>query len=225
MLAQTKLVSGRVTDKDGNPVAFATVKVKGKVSGLSADANGAYSIRVNTTDVLEISGTGFKPMDVAVGNQTVLTTVLEKTGDLVEVVVNSGYGIKTSKKVATTNTQTVNAEQLTTIRATNINEALAGKVAGIQLRGQSGAKLGSAGSGNVLLHGANALGGSSGILYILDGNRINADDVNTDDVEDVTLLSGPSAAAIFGPDAAGGAMVITSKKAKEAQTLQVLALM
>ncbi|MEI9956687.1 MAG: carboxypeptidase-like regulatory domain-containing protein [Ferruginibacter sp.] len=104
------MVSGKVTAQDGTPVAFATIKVKGKPTGLSADANGAYSIRVNSTDVLEISGAGFKTIDIAVGNQTVLNTVMEKNGELVEVVVSGGYGIKTSKKIATTNTQTVNAE-------------------------------------------------------------------------------------------------------------------
>jgi TonB-linked SusC/RagA family outer membrane protein len=214
--AQSRVVSGKVTDADGNPVPFATVKIKGSNTGLSADANGAYSIKVKTGDVLVISGASYKTIEVPVGSQTVLNTVIEKgsTAELKEVVVTGGYGVKRSQKTSTTNTQVVTAEKLNTIRNTNINEALAGKVAGIQLRGQSGAKLGSSGNGSVLLHGANSLFGSSGLLYILDGNRVNSDDINTDDVEDVSLLSGPAAAAIFGPDASGGAIVVTSKKAK-----------
>lgn len=213
--AQNRVVSGKVADKDGNPVPFASVKVKGSNVGLSADANGAYTIKVKNGDVLVISGSGFKSIEVPVGTASVLSTTLEPNSELKEVVVSGGYGVKRSQKTSTTNTQVVSAEQLTTIRSTNINEALAGKVSGIQLRGQSGAKLGTAGTGSILLHGANALGGGSGLLYILDGNRVGADDINTDDVEDVSLLPGPSAAAIFGPDAAGGAMVVTSKKAKK----------
>ena len=210
--AQTRVVSGKVTDKDGNPVPFASVKVKGSKVGLSADATGAYFIKVKQGDVLEVSGTGFKPIEISVGNLSVLSTVLERNADLQEVVVSGGYGIKRTQKASSTNTQVVTSEQLTTIRNTNINEALAGKVAGIQLRGQSGAKLSSTGA--IRLHGANTLTGSSGLLYVLDGTRVSADDINTDDVEDVSLLQGPAAAAIFGPDGANGAMVITSKKAK-----------
>lgn len=210
--AQTRVVSGKVTDKDGNPVPFASVKVKGSKVGLSADATGAYFIKVKQGDVLEVSGTGFKPIEVSVGNLSVLSTVLERNQDLQEVVVSGGYGIKRSLKTATSNTQVVTAEQLNTIRNTNINEALAGKVSGIQLRGQSGAKLSS--TGGIRLHGATSLGGNSGLLYVLDGNRVSADDINTDDVEDVSMLLGPAAAAIFGPDGANGAMVVTSKKAK-----------
>ena len=215
VFAQSRVVSGKVTDANGNPVSFATVKIKGKPTGLSADANGAYSIKVNAGDVLVISGASFKTIEVPVGTQSVLNSVLESaaTSDLKEVVVTGGYGIKRSLKTASTNTQVVTSEQLNTIRNTNINEALAGKVAGIQLRGQSGAKLTSTGA--IRLHGADGLTGSSGLLYVLDGTRVAADDINTDDVEDVTLLQGPAAAAIFGPDGANGAMVVTSKKAKK----------
>ena len=211
--AQNRVVSGKVADKDGNPVPFATVKIKGSKTGLSADATGAYSIKVKDGDVLQISGSGFVPMEVPVGNLSVFNSVLERNADLKEVVVSGGYGIKRSQKTSTSNTQVVTSEQLNTIRNTNINEALAGKVSGIQLRGQSGAKLGSTGA--IRLNGVSGLTGGGGLLYVLDGNRVSADDINTDDVEDVTLLQGPAAAAIFGPDGSNGAMVVTSKKAKK----------
>ncbi len=211
--AQSRVVSGKVTDKDGNPVPFASVKVKGSTVGLSADATGAYTIKVKDGDVLVISGSGFKALDVPVGTSSVLSTALETNSELKEVVVSGGYGVKRSLKTSSTNTQVITGEQLNTIRNTNINEALAGKVSGIQLRGQSGAKLGSTGA--IRLHGVNGLTGSSGLLYVLDGTRVSADDINTDDVEDVSLLQGPAAAAIFGPDGANGAMIITSKKARK----------
>jgi TonB-linked SusC/RagA family outer membrane protein len=213
--AQTRVVSGKVTDKDGNPVPFASVKIKGSKTGLAADATGAYFIKVKQGDVLEISGSGFKQVEVSVGTLSVLSTVLDRNSELTEVVVSGGYGIKRSQKASGTNTQVVTGEALNTIRSTNINNAIAGKVSGIQLRGQSGAKLGTSGTGSIRVHGANSLTGSTGLLYVLDGNRVSADDINTDDVEDVTLLSGPAAAAVFGPEGVGGAMVVTSKKAKK----------
>ncbi|MBS1513117.1 MAG: carboxypeptidase-like regulatory domain-containing protein, partial [Bacteroidetes bacterium] len=217
--AQTRVVSGKVTDKDGNPVAFASVKVKGTNTGLSADAAGAYTIKVKTGDVLVISGSGFKAAEVTVGTSSVLNTILDTNSELKEVVISSAYGVKRSLKTASANNQVVTGEQLNTIRNTNINEALAGKVSGIQLRGQSGAKLTS--TGGIRLHGATSLGGNSGLLYVLDGTRVSADDINPDDVEDVSLLLGPAAAALFGPDGQNGAMVVTSKKAKKGATSSV----
>ena len=93
--AQSRVVTGKVTDADGNPVSFATIKIKGSTAGLSADANGSYSIRVNPGAVLLISGASFKEAEVPVGTQTVLNTILEKSGtDLKEVVVTSAFGIK-----------------------------------------------------------------------------------------------------------------------------------
>ena len=212
--AQTRVVSGKVTDNTGNAVPFASVKIKGTKIGLSADATGAFQIKVKNGDQLEISGSGFKTVEVSVGNLSVINVTLEpNNSDLKEVVVTSAYGVKRSQKTSSTNTQVVTGEQLNTIRNTNVNEALAGKVSGIQLRGQSGAKLTS--SGTVILHGATSLSGNSGLLYVLDGTRVSADDINVDDIEDASVLLGPAAAALFGPDGANGAMVITSKKAKK----------
>ena len=81
--AQSRVVSGKVTDKDGNPVSFASIKVKGAATGLSADANGAYSIKVNAGDVLVISGASFKAVEVPVGTQSILNSVLESPSDFV----------------------------------------------------------------------------------------------------------------------------------------------
>ncbi len=213
VFAQNRKISGKVSDDKGNPVSFASVKVKGTKTGVAADAAGLYSITVKEGSVLEISGAGFKTLEVIAGSTSFISTVLERNAELTEVVVTTGYGVKRSFRTTSTNTQVVTSEKLNTIRNTNINEALAGKVSGIQLRGQSGAKLSSTGA--IRLHGANSLVGSTGLLYVLDGTRVSADDINTDDVEDVSLLQGPAAAAIFGPDGANGAMVITSKKGKK----------
>ena len=93
--AQSRVVTGKVTDIDGNPISFASVKVKGTSTGVSADANGAYSIKVNPNAILEISGASFKTIEVPVGTQNVLNTVLEKGAgtDIKEVVVTSAFGI------------------------------------------------------------------------------------------------------------------------------------
>ncbi|MBK7884352.1 MAG: SusC/RagA family TonB-linked outer membrane protein [Chitinophagaceae bacterium] len=214
--AQDRVVSGKVIDKDGNPVPFASVKVKGGAAGVQADANGTYTIRVKDNDVLEISAANFKQVESVVGTQTFINSSLEKTGTLTEIFVTSAFQTKRTLRSQSSNVQNVSAEQLNTVRTPNINNALAGKVAGVQVRSQSAAALGR--ETIVRLRGENGLGIGSGALYVVDGTIMpSANDINPDDVEDVTVLQGPASAALFGPDGANGAIVITTKRAKKGQ--------
>jgi len=213
--AQSRVVTGKVTDINGNPVAFASVNVKGTQTGVSADANGVYSLRVNPNAVLVISGAGFRTTEVPVGTQNVLNTVLEVGGtELKEVVVTGAFGTKRVGRTVSSNVQNVSGDQLNTIRSTNVNNAIAGKVAGAQVRSQSVAKLGVETA--VRLRGENGLGAGTGALYVVDGTIMpSSNDINPDDIEDVTVLQGPAAAALFGPDGANGAIVINTKRAKK----------
>ena len=211
--AQSRVVSGKVTDTDGSPVPFATITVKGKNVGLSADQNGYYSLNVKAGDVLQISGAGYKTADVPVGTQSVLNVVMDKNDALKEVVITGALGLKRTARSVASNVQNVNAEQLNTIRTSNINNALAGKVAGAQVRSQSAGKLGV--ETLIRLRGENGLGAGGGALYVVDGTIIpSSNDINPDDVEDVTVLQGPAAAALFGPEGSNGAIVINTKRAK-----------
>jgi TonB-linked SusC/RagA family outer membrane protein len=213
--AQSRVVTGKVVDIDGNPVAFASIKIKGTNTGVSADANGAYTLKVNPGAVLVISGASFKETEVPVGSQSVLNTVMEKTGsDLKEVVVTSAFGIKRTARSTSSNVQNLSGDQVNTIRQTNVNNALAGKVAGAQVRSQSVAKLGA--ETTVRLRGENGLGVGGGALYVVDGTIMpSGADINPDDIEDYSVLQGPAAAALFGPDGSNGAVVMTLKKAKK----------
>ena len=232
--AQSRVVSGKVTDTNGNPVSFATITVKGSKTGLSADANGAYSIKVNTGDVLVISGASFKTTEVPVGTQSVLNSVLERgtTTDIKEVVVTSAFGTKRTKRSTASGVQNVDGEALNTVRQVSVNDALAGKVAGIQVKSQSAGKLGA--ENTVRLRGENGMGVGGGALYVVDGtvmsalnnnptgafttgNSSSSVDINPDDIEDITVLQGPAAAALFGPDGANGAIVVNTKRGRRGQ--------
>ena len=182
---------------------------------LSADQNGAFSLNVKPGDVLEISAASFKTVEVPVGSQSVLNTVMEKGGtELKEVVVTGAFGTKRVARSTASNVQNVSSEQLNTIRTNNINNALAGKVAGAQVRSQSAGKLGV--ETIIRLRGENSLGVGSGPIYVVDGTIIpSSNDVNPDDVEDVTVLQGPAAAALFGPEGSNGAIVMNTKRAKK----------
>ena len=226
--AQSRVVTGKVTDTDGNPVSFASVKVKGTNTGAIADANGAYSLRVNPNTILVITAASFKDNEVPVGTQNVLSTVMEKTGtDIKEVVVTSAFGIKRTARSTSSSVQNLTGDQVNTIRQTNVNNALAGKVAGAQVRSQATAKLGAetqirlrgenglqSGGGNILNeYGQNV---SKTALFVVDGTIMPSNaDINPDDIEDYSVLQGPAAAALFGPDGSNGAIVMTLKKAKK----------
>lgn len=212
--AQSRVVTGKVTDTDGNPVSFASVKIKGSNTGVSADANGAYSIRVKPGDVLVISGASFTTTEVPVGTQNIISTVLEKsnTNELKEVVVTSAFNTKRTQRSTTSNAQVVTGEAVNTIRQTNVNNALAGKVAGLQVRSQSVASLD--GGASIRLGGEGGLSSGS-VLYVVDGTQMpNANDISADDVEDYTVLQGPAASALYGPAGQNGVVVITLKKGK-----------
>lgn len=211
-IAGSRVVTGAVTDVDGNPISFASVKIKGTNSALSADANGRYSIRVNPGAVLSISGASFKEAEVPVGIQNVLNTVLEKgvASELKEVVVTSAFGIRRTARSNASNVQNLSGDQINTLRQSNVSNALAGKVSGVQVRSQSVAKIGT--ETTVRLRGENGLGVGGDVLYVVDGTIMpGGANINPDDIKDYSVLQGPAAAALFGSEGANGAVVITTK--------------
>ncbi|MGC4100416.1 SusC/RagA family TonB-linked outer membrane protein [Ferruginibacter sp.] len=215
-LAQnTHVVTGKVVDKDGAAVPFASIIISGAKTGVNADANGAYSIRVKDGTLLLISATGYKEVTVNVGSQTTIITTIEKNDtNLKEVVVTGAFNTKRTARSTASGVQTVSSEQLNVARVANVNNAIAGKVAGVQVRSQSGAALGKAPV--VRLRGENGLLPGAGALYVVDGTIMTeSTDIIADDVEDITVLQGPAASALFGPQGKNGAIVITSKKGKK----------
>lgn len=218
--AQVRTVTGRVTDEKGDAVPFASVVVKGAGarSGVSADAAGSFSIRAKRGDVIEISAVGFLTQSVTLSDQTSIGVSL-KAGDntlLKEVVITSAFETKRSARSTSVNAQTVSADQLATTRQLNVNNALAGKVAGVQVQSQAAGKLGSETA--IRLRGESGVSGPSTALYVVNGTQMpSAGDVNPDDIESISVLSGPAAAALFGPNGANGAVVITTKRAKRGE--------
>ncbi len=219
MVAQAqKTISGKVTEKSGAGVPFTSVTVKGKKTGTQTDQNGDFSLRVSVNDILVFSNTSFMPAELVVGEAQYYQVNLQpKENTIQEVVVTSAYNISRSGRSVSSNIQSVNAEKLNTVRSPNINNARAGKVAGVQVRSQSGAALGRETA--IRLRGENALGAGTGAIYVVDGTIITSgNDINLDDVEELNVLQGPAAAALFGPDGSNGAIVVTTKKGRKNNT-------
>ncbi|HEV7333196.1 MAG TPA: SusC/RagA family TonB-linked outer membrane protein [Flavisolibacter sp.] len=213
--AQPRTVTGRVTDETGNALPFATITVKGTNTGASADQDGRFTISVPANATLVVSSQGRVTKEVAVGNQTTVNVTLQASASttLSEVVVTGAYNTRRTARSTSYNAQVVTGEQLNVIRQTNVNNALAGKVSGLQVRSQSAAALGR--QTEVRLRGTGGLGGGEGVIYVVDGTIVpNSDDINIDDIQDVTVLQGPAASAQFGSQGANGAIVITLKKGR-----------
>ena len=213
-IAQNRVITGTVTDENGNPVAFASVKVKNGTGGVAADANGNFRIEVKDGTVLIVSsaGTQAKEVTVTAGQSTLKVSLIKGNTELSNVVV-SALGVRRSEKSTPYAAQTVSAARLTQTREPDITNGLAGKVAGIQVVGQAGSKLGDV--GGVRIRGVGGLGDVNAI-YVVDGTILgNVTDINIDDIESVTVLKGRSATALYGSRALGGVILITTKKGRK----------
>lgn len=176
------VVTGNITDIDGNPVSFATVKIKGSKTGLSADANGFFTIKVNSeNDVLSISAASFKDTEVRVGALRYFSIILEKGGtELKEVIVTAAYGVKRTARSTSSNVQNNSGYQYNPLYQSNVNNALAGKVSGVQVRSQVPNQV--AADKKIRLRGENSLGNTNadfereGYDYILENAFLKVKD-------------------------------------------------
>ena len=205
-LAQTTTVTGKITDAKGAPVESATVKEKGTSNATTADANGLFKITVKQNAVLQISATGFASFEVAAAKASKIT-LQESVDNLSEVVVTA-VGVKREKKALGYSVQEVKGENLTIAKSTDVSTSLAGKVAGIQVVGSPSSAFD---NGSILIRGVTGLGPQEPI-FVVDGTITNQSAVLMDNVENLSVLKGPAATALYGQRAANGAVVITTKR-------------
>jgi len=208
-IAQVRTITGKVLDDKGAAIPFATVVVKGSKQGTSADAAGNFSVRASGSVTLTVSSVGFGTRDFKVTGNTLSASLSKTSADLDEVVVTTALNIKRKADNLSYASQGIKGDKLTTTRNTDINNALAGKIAGVQVRSESGAKLGS--TATVRLRGVTGFGDLSP-LYVLDGTPVNSNDINPDDVADIQVLKGPTATALYGQRAEAGVIMVTTKK-------------
>lgn len=208
VFAQKRQVTGTVTGDDGIPVAFATIQIKGTTSGTTTDQLGKFTLSLSGEDILIIRSVGFLQQEIAVGTQnTISITLIADAQSLREVVVTA-LGVSRQKKSLGYAVQEIKAEQITQTKQVDLNTAIAGKVAGVQLRGGSGAKFGTT---QIRLRGVNNLTGGNPI-YIVDGVITPVTAINPDDVSSLTVLKGPAATTLYGQRASEGAVVISTKR-------------
>ncbi len=229
--AQERSVTGKVTDDKGNPVANASVVVKGTSIGTSTSEDGSYSLSVPLRGkTLVFSSVDMITFEVTLGTQNVVNVTLKLDDKVLSEVVVTAFGIKKDKKTLGYGVSQLNSTELTQAHTTNITNALAGKVPGVRVSGSGGSFTGS----SILIRGFTTFTGSNQPLFVIDGIPIDnsgggsplqngpsvsnrAIDINQDDIESMSVLKGPSAAVLYGSRASNGVILITTKKGKSAQ--------
>jgi TonB-linked SusC/RagA family outer membrane protein len=186
-----------------------SVLVKGTKSGTQTDFDGKYSIKASPSQVLIFSYIGMKTQEAMASSSNVNVKLASDALELEGVVVTA-LGIKKEVKALPYAAQTVKAEQLNVTQTVDVKGALAGKVAGIQINGQAGSKIGA--TGKIRIRGAISLTGDDDALYVLDGIAVDPNAIDMDNIADVTVLKGPNATALYGQRAVYGVIQLTSKK-------------
>lgn len=204
-------VHGQVTDSEGAPLVGVTIRVLNTSRGTTTDENGMFAIQADASDELSITYMGYKPQVIAVKDQLEIAVrmVTEGFKDLEEVVV-VGYGTQ-RKSDLTGAVGTVDVGKVLNSRpVTNVQELLAGAVPGLNVSKSSGA-VGSGASINI--RGTSTIGGSSGVLVLIDGVPGNLYTLNPNDIERISTLKDAASAAIYGSRAANGVLLVTTKRA------------
>ena len=218
-------ISGTVEDANG-PLIGASVKVVGAKTGTITDYDGNFKLKCKAGDMLEISYVGYTPKQVKA--QQGMKIVLDEDKTVLDEVVVTALGIKRDRKALGYGVSEVKGEELTKAKETNVINSLSGKVAGLVVQNTAG---GASGSTRVLLRGNTEISGNNQPLYVIDGVPLDNTNfasagteggydlgdgisaINPDDIENMTVLKGPAASALYGSRASHGVILITTKKA------------
>lgn len=227
---QDRLVTGTIKDKAGEPLIGVSVAVKGTTTGTMTDIDGNFSIRVPEGKQVEITYIGYVAQTVNPANQSSFNIVLLESDVNLDEVVVTALGIKRAQKALSYNVQEIKGEELTGVKDVNFMNSLSGKVAGVNINASAA---GIGGATRVIMRGSKSITKDNNALYVIDGVPIfNASkggldmnneyatqprgegiaDLNPEDIESMSVLTGPAAAALYGSNAANGAIVITTKK-------------
>jgi TonB-linked SusC/RagA family outer membrane protein len=224
-------VTGTVTDKSGQPLVGASVVLKGTTKSVVADIDGKFHLTgIAQGQTLAFSYLGYNTVEITVDGRTVYNVTLEEEAATLDEVVVTALGIRRTEKALSYHVQKVPATTVTLVNDASFIKNLAGKVAGVQINSSAS---GVGGSSRVVMRGTKSLFGENNALYALDGIPLqnlqttqpgdifempdggNSDgiaDLNPDDIEDISVLTGAAAAALYGSGGSNGVIIITTKK-------------
>ena len=216
--AQNRTITGQVRDENGKPVPFATVQVKGDLTGVSADAQGNFKINAQTKDVLIISAVNFSPRELAVPASGAITVSLETLAKTETEVIVTAQGIRRRARELGYSVAKISTAELTNGRSPQVAAGLSGKVSGLVII-NANSSVDPAVKFN--LRGYRSMSGSNDALVVIDGlpqpNGISTmfNLINPNDVENISILKGGVAATLYGSQGINGAIIITTKKGQK----------
>ncbi len=227
LFAQSRTVTGRVTDDKGTGLAGASVVVKGSTVGTTTNSNGAFSLNVPANArSLVVSYQGYTQQELVIGNRTTVDFSMVLEDKSLDEVVVVGYQVKRKRDEAGA-VSTVGAKQLENLPNVSLDQALQGKAAGVMVQSNSGLP---GGAITVRIRGAGSISAGNDPLYIVDGVQLNTRSdanftssnplsfLNPDDIESIDILKDAASASIYGASAANGVVLITTKKGKAGKT-------
>ncbi|GAA4232458.1 TonB-dependent receptor [Postechiella marina] len=208
--AQSKTIKGVVSAEGGLPLPGVTILIKGTTSGTVTDFDGNYELTANPNDVLAFSYIGYTSQEASVGNKTTINIILSENLSQLDEVVVVGYGTQKKKEV-TGAVAKISAEELLESPVSDIAAALQGKVAGVNVQAASG-RPGS--SSNIQIRGLVSLNGGEP-LYVVDNIPQEGNpNIAPEQIESIDILKDGASASVYGVRAAGGVILITTKKGK-----------
>jgi TonB-linked SusC/RagA family outer membrane protein len=210
--AQTRTITGTVKDNAGEPIPFASVKIKGQNTGISADETGSFRMTVPANSTLEISAVGVETQSLPLPSGDVLNVTLTRTSDLRAVVVTTSLGIKRQAKELGYAATSINNKTLTQAKAVNVQQALNGKVSGVSIATVNSGVFENA---KINIRGIRSLTGNNQPMLLVDGAPTPLgflSSIPPDDIQDLTVLKSAASAAIYGPDAVNGVIAVTTKR-------------
>lgn len=215
--SQVKTISGVVTDEVGDPMPGVSVIETGTLNGKSTDFDGKYTIKVKTGATLTFGALGYKDQIRKVGREDVINVRLEPNAEILDEVVVVGYGTF-QRKDLTGSVATVDLGQLQKAPVANFDQALSGRVAGVQVNSGNGEPGSPA---NIVIRGGNTVNGDNSPLYVIDGfivEDFNPGLIDPSDIASMTVLKDASATAIYGVRGSNGVIIMTTKQAKIGKT-------
>jgi TonB-dependent starch-binding outer membrane protein SusC len=216
--AQTKSVSGKITDATGTPLQSISVIIKGTSSGTTTGPDGTFKLTVPESATLVFSGVGYEPTEMSVRNRTIFDIQLSTEIKALSEIVVTGTGVATEKKKLSIDVASVGNKDLSKSAILSIDQALIGKVAGAQIQTNSGEPGQKA---NIILRGINSLGSSMPIILV-DGVQVtDINGLDVSNVDKVEIAKGPSAGMLYGAQGANGVIQIFTKRGSRNKPLSI----
>ncbi len=236
LVAQNIRVTGKVVDKTGQPAVGVSVIIEGTKTGVATNLDGSFTIEAPANAALLFSAIGMENLRVPVSNRAVINVTMSESSVFLSELVVTALGIKKEKKALGYAVQDIKSDEILKNKSSNLVNSLSGKIAGVNVT-QSG---GAAGTGSqIIIRGGTSLERDNQPLFVVDGiiydnstpiggnsgfdgairnattmgNRVM--DINPEDIENMSVLKGPAATALYGSRAAAGVVVITTKKGQE----------